>query len=210
MVFAFRKQFVDSRILGCGRHEVVQDHQIPRGRVDKRILIQIQGNTLHKVHFRIDGFLDDVVQRLPSFVEPYNSLWSRWNLCRAILKEGLYEVSFSARSRSRYVSSKRVFENKVLFWLTIFLRWKISLLSTTVFLLSVVFSHAVEGYAASCYPPSKTMLTNVYIGCVSFLQIQFQFHTSSYNIPSFIFPPPTPPPHIDSPPPPPVALLQPC
>ena len=112
MVTAFRKQFVDSRILGCSRHEVVQDHQIPRGRVDKRILIQIQGNTLNKVHFRIDSFLDDVAQRLPSFVKPYNSLWRWRNLCRAILKEGLYEVSFSARCRSRYVSSKRELETR--------------------------------------------------------------------------------------------------
>ena len=77
MVGFFRKQIVDSRVLGRGRHQVVQDDHVSYSGIEVVIAVQVVQDASDKFHRRNHRPTYLIVEGLPSLVQPDDSL-QRW------------------------------------------------------------------------------------------------------------------------------------
>jgi hypothetical protein len=68
------KEIFDSRILGRGRHQIVQDYPVSYSGIEEVVAAQVHRDALKKFYLWEHGLLDDVVDGLPSLVQPNDSL----------------------------------------------------------------------------------------------------------------------------------------
>jgi hypothetical protein len=71
------KEIVDSRVLGRGRHQVVQDYHVSYSGIEEFVDVQIHRDASTKFYSSEHGLSDDVVEGSPSLVQPDDSL-RRW------------------------------------------------------------------------------------------------------------------------------------
>ena len=70
------KEIVDSRVLCRGRHQVVQDYHVSYSGTEEVVAVQVHQDASTKFYSWEYGLSDDVVEGLPSLVQPDDSL--RW------------------------------------------------------------------------------------------------------------------------------------
>ena len=68
---------VDSRVLGRGRHQVVQDYHVSYSGIEEIVAVQVHRDASTKFYSWEHGLSDDVVEELPTLVQPDDSL-RRW------------------------------------------------------------------------------------------------------------------------------------
>ena len=71
------KEIVDSRVLGRGRHQVVQHYHVSYSAIEEVVAVQVIWDASTKFYSWEHDLSDDVVQGLPSLVQPDDSL-RRW------------------------------------------------------------------------------------------------------------------------------------
>ena len=67
----------DFRVLGRGRHQVVQDYPVSYSGIEEVVAVQVHRDASTKFYSWKHGLSDDVVEGLPSLVQPDDSL-RRW------------------------------------------------------------------------------------------------------------------------------------
>ena len=72
------KEIVDSRVLGRGRHQIVQDYHVSYSGTEEVVAVQVHQDASTKFYSWEYGLSDDVVEGLPSLVQPDDSL-RRWH-----------------------------------------------------------------------------------------------------------------------------------
>ena len=83
------KEIVDSRVLGRGRHQVVQDYHVSYSGIEEVVAVQVHRDASTKFYSWEHGFSDDVVKGLPSLVQPDDSLRSGAILVRLFCSSGV-------------------------------------------------------------------------------------------------------------------------
>ena len=64
----------DFRVLGRHRHQVVQDYYVSYSRIEEVVAVQVHRDASTKFYSWEHGLSDDVVEGLPSLVQPDDSL----------------------------------------------------------------------------------------------------------------------------------------
>jgi hypothetical protein len=71
------KEIVDSRVLGRDRHQVVQEYHVSYSGIEEVVAFQVHRDASTTFYSWEHGLSDDVVEGLPSLVQPADSL-RRW------------------------------------------------------------------------------------------------------------------------------------
>ena len=112
MARSFRKQFVDSRVLGCIRHQIVQDYHVSYSGIELVIAVQVGRDASDEFHPRDHRPAYLIVEGLPSFVHPDDSLWRWRHLAPTVFLQHFNEIRLSAIGRSRNVCHERMTKEK--------------------------------------------------------------------------------------------------
>jgi hypothetical protein len=78
MMTSLGKEIVDSRVLGRGRHQVVQDYHVSYSGIQEIFAVQVHRDASTKFYSWEHGLSDDFVEVLPSPVQTDDSL-RRWH-----------------------------------------------------------------------------------------------------------------------------------
>ena len=68
------KEIFDSWVHGCGRHQVVQDYHVSHSGIEDVVAVQVHRDASTIFYSWEHGLSDDVVEGLPSLVQPDDSL----------------------------------------------------------------------------------------------------------------------------------------
>jgi hypothetical protein len=79
------KEIFDSRILGRGRHQVIQDYHVSYSGIEEIVAVQVHRVASTEFYSWEHGLSDDVVEGLPSLLQPDDSLWQWRHLDPTVL-----------------------------------------------------------------------------------------------------------------------------